>query len=75
VPAAAMVIVLNGTDRVLMMWRHRFVIDRWVWELPGGYLDPDEDPAVCAGPTIAPRLSIMRSKPSPIRGGWDVVGQ
>jgi 8-oxo-dGTP pyrophosphatase MutT (NUDIX family) len=48
VPGAAMVIVIDDDQRVLMMWRHRFVIDRWVWELPGGYLDPDEDPAVCA---------------------------
>lgn len=48
VPAAAMVVVLDGADRVLMMWRHRFVIDRWVWELPGGYLDPDEESAICA---------------------------
>ncbi|MEV0729560.1 NUDIX hydrolase [Polymorphospora sp. NPDC050346] len=48
VPAAAMVVVLDDAERVLMMWRHRFILDRWVWELPGGYLDPDEDPAVCA---------------------------
>jgi 8-oxo-dGTP pyrophosphatase MutT (NUDIX family) len=48
VPAAVMVVVLDATDRVLMMWRHRFILDRWVWELPGGYLDPDEDPAACA---------------------------
>jgi 8-oxo-dGTP pyrophosphatase MutT (NUDIX family) len=48
VPAAAMVVVLDDADRVLMMWRHRFIINRWVWELPGGYLDPDEDPAACA---------------------------
>jgi 8-oxo-dGTP pyrophosphatase MutT (NUDIX family) len=48
VPAAAIVVVLDDADRVLMMWRHRFIVDRWVWELPGGYLDPDEDPAVCA---------------------------
>ncbi|MEV7227258.1 NUDIX hydrolase [Polymorphospora sp. NPDC051019] len=47
VPPAAMVVVLHD-DHVLMMWRHRFVLDRWVWELPGGYLDADEDPAVCA---------------------------
>lgn len=47
VPSAAIVAVVDQ-DRVLMMHRHRFVIDRWVWELPGGYLDPDEDPAVCA---------------------------
>jgi 8-oxo-dGTP pyrophosphatase MutT (NUDIX family) len=26
-----------------MVWRHRFIIDRWVWELPGGYVDPAED--------------------------------
>ncbi|MEU7822481.1 NUDIX hydrolase [Catellatospora sp. NPDC049133] len=48
VPTAAMVIVVDDAERVLMMWRHRFILDRWVWELPGGYIDPDEDPAVCA---------------------------
>src|SRR5262245_44433219 len=48
VPEAAIVVVLDEELRVLMMRRHRFIIDRWGWELPGGYLDPDEDPAVCA---------------------------
>jgi 8-oxo-dGTP pyrophosphatase MutT (NUDIX family) len=48
VPSAAMVVVLDDQHRVLMMWRHRFIPDRWVWELPGGYLDPDEEPAACA---------------------------
>jgi 8-oxo-dGTP pyrophosphatase MutT (NUDIX family) len=47
-PAAAIVVVLDDDERVLMVWRHRFILDRWVWELPGGYLDPNEDPAVCA---------------------------
>jgi 8-oxo-dGDP phosphatase len=47
-PKAAMMVLLNDQDEVLMMWRHRFIIDRWVWELPGGYVDPDEDPAVTA---------------------------
>jgi 8-oxo-dGDP phosphatase len=47
-PKAAMMVVLNDDDRVLMLWRHRFIIDRWVWELPGGYVDPNESPAVTA---------------------------
>ena len=34
VPRSAMMVVLDEHDRVLMMWRHRFIIDRWVWELP-----------------------------------------
>lgn len=46
-PAAAMTLLVVD-DAVLMMRRHRFVIDRWVWELPGGYCDDGEDIADCA---------------------------
>lgn len=47
-PRSAMVAVLDGQHRLLLMRRHRFVFDRWVWELPGGYVDDVEEPAVCA---------------------------
>lgn len=46
-PRAAMTLMVVD-DAVLMMRRHRFVIDRWVWELPGGYCDDGEDIADCA---------------------------
>lgn len=49
VTPAAMCVVVDERMQVLMMRRHRFVLDRWMWELPGGYLDdPAEDPAACA---------------------------
>jgi len=41
-------VVVDDQDRVLVMRRHRFIIDRWVWELPGGYVDQAEDPAAAA---------------------------
>jgi 8-oxo-dGTP pyrophosphatase MutT (NUDIX family) len=45
----AMTVVLDDAgERVLMMRRHRFIVDRWVWELPGGYVDDGENPAVAA---------------------------
>lgn len=47
-PAAAMTAMLDDQDRVFLMWRHRFVSDTWNWELPGGLIDADEDPAVTA---------------------------
>ncbi|GAA4864237.1 NUDIX hydrolase [Saccharopolyspora cebuensis] len=46
-PKAAMTVVVDS-GHVLMIWRHRFILDKWVWELPGGYVDPDEDPALTA---------------------------
>lgn len=50
-PRAAVTVVLDdAAERVLLIWRHRFVIDQWLWELPGGFIDPGED-----GPTAAAR--------------------
>lgn len=45
---AAIVAVLSDRDEVLMIRRHRFVIDQDVWELPGGYVVPGEDVAATA---------------------------
>jgi 8-oxo-dGTP pyrophosphatase MutT (NUDIX family) len=37
--------VIDDQGRVLMLWRHRFITDRWGWELPCGWVDLGEDPA------------------------------
>jgi 8-oxo-dGTP pyrophosphatase MutT (NUDIX family) len=44
----AIAAVLDDRDRVLMLWRYRFVPDQWGWELPGGIVDPGEDALACA---------------------------
>lgn len=47
-PAGAVVLVVDDQDRILMLHRHRFVPDRWMWELPGGYIDEGEEPSSTA---------------------------
>ena len=44
----AIAAVVDDADRVLMLWRYRFVPERFGWELPGGMVDGDEDPAAAA---------------------------
>ncbi|MGW1564598.1 NUDIX domain-containing protein [Streptomyces sp. NPDC002144] len=44
----AITAVLDDQDRVLMLWRYRFVPDQWGWELPGGIVDAGEDARTCA---------------------------
>ena len=67
----------DDANRVLMMWRHRFILDRWVWELPGGYLDPNEDPAVCAVREVEeetgwrPRSMTLLTRFQPLVGSAD----
>lgn len=43
-PRAAVMVLVDDQERVLMLWRHRFVQDRWGWELPGGLIDEGEEP-------------------------------
>jgi 8-oxo-dGTP pyrophosphatase MutT (NUDIX family) len=45
---AALMVLLDDQDRVLLLWRHRFLADRWGWEIPGGLVDDDEEPADAA---------------------------
>jgi 8-oxo-dGTP pyrophosphatase MutT (NUDIX family) len=45
---AVTVVLDDSGERVLLMRRHRFIVDRWVWELPGGYVDDGEDPSAAA---------------------------
>lgn len=47
-PRCAMTAVVDEQERVLLIRRHRWIIDRWVWELPGGYVDHVEDTAAAA---------------------------
>ncbi len=43
-PRCAMTAVLDEAgERILLIRRHRFIVDQWDWEVPGGYADPGED--------------------------------
>jgi 8-oxo-dGTP pyrophosphatase MutT (NUDIX family) len=41
-------VVDDPGERLLLIWRHRFIADRWEWEIPGGYVDPGEEPSAAA---------------------------
>lgn len=74
IPKAAMMIVLNDQDQVLMMWRHRFIIDRWVWELPGGYVDPNEEPAITAAREVEEETGWRPRNVEPLLAMQPIVG-
>lgn len=47
--SAALIALLDADEtHVLLMWRHRFAVDAWNWELPGGVVEEGEDPGVTA---------------------------
>ncbi len=45
---AAGTVVCDRDRGILMIWRHRFITDRWGYEIPAGRVDPGETPAEAA---------------------------
>ncbi|MFD0903589.1 NUDIX hydrolase [Actinomadura sediminis] len=49
VPRCVMTAVLDEDGaKILLIYRHRFILDQWDWEVPGGYVDPGEEPLAAA---------------------------
>jgi 8-oxo-dGTP pyrophosphatase MutT (NUDIX family) len=49
IPRQAAATVVRDAERgVLLIWRHRFIVDAWGWEVPGGEIDDGESPEQAA---------------------------
>jgi ADP-ribose pyrophosphatase len=47
-PGSVVLIAMPAPDRVILVQQYRYVVDRWLWELPAGTIDPGEDPETAA---------------------------
>jgi 8-oxo-dGTP pyrophosphatase MutT (NUDIX family) len=47
-PPGAGAVVIDGTQHVLLIWRHRFITGTWGWEIPIGKIEERESPADAA---------------------------
>ncbi|WP_323055984.1 NUDIX domain-containing protein [Lentzea sp. NEAU-D7] len=44
----AVALLVNHQDEVLTLWRYRFAVDQWGYELIGGLVEPGEEPRATA---------------------------
>ena len=71
----AMTVVLDDAgERVLMMRRHRFIVDRWVWELPGGYVDDGEDSVTAAAREVEEETGWRPRKTEFVMSSQPLIG-
>jgi 8-oxo-dGTP pyrophosphatase MutT (NUDIX family) len=71
-PGAGAVLV-DDEQRVLLLWRNRFITGSWGWEIPMGNIEPGEDPAISAAREVeeetgwrpGPLRPLLRVEPSP----------
>jgi 8-oxo-dGTP pyrophosphatase MutT (NUDIX family) len=74
-PPVVLAAVLDAEDRVLMLWRHRFIPDTHGWEIPSGIADPAEtllSPPPRFAPT--PALAAAAAREACKESGWEPQG-
>jgi 8-oxo-dGTP pyrophosphatase MutT (NUDIX family) len=59
-------IVSDDSDRILMMWRHRFVANQWGWEFPGGIIDDGEEAPESAAREVEEETGWRPNKMRPL---------
>jgi ADP-ribose pyrophosphatase len=47
-PGSVVLIPMPAPARILLVRQYRYVVDKWLWELPAGTLEPDEEPEAAA---------------------------
>jgi 8-oxo-dGTP pyrophosphatase MutT (NUDIX family) len=73
-PRAAVMVLIDDQERVLLLWRHRFVQDRWGWELPGGLIDEGEEPEQTAIRELEEETGYRAGRVEPLAEYQPMVG-
>ena len=65
IPFEVVSLVVRDPDRgVLLIWRYRFITNRWAWDVPAGKVAPGEDPGAAAARAATEETGW---RPGPVR--------
>ena len=57
-PVSVVLIPLDDEQRVVLVRQYRYAVDRWIWELPAGSVDPGEAPEAAAARECAEEIQL-----------------
>lgn len=58
-PGSVVLLPMPDPDHVILIRQYRYVIDRWIWELPAGSLNPGEGPERAARRECQEELGLV----------------
>ncbi len=66
-PGSVVLIPMQDEGHIVLIRQYRYALDRWIWELPAGSLEPGEDPGAAAARECEEEIGL-------VPGGTELVG-
>lgn len=73
-PGSVVLLPIPEPGRIILIRQFRYAIDRWIWELPAGGLEPGEDPAEGAARECEEELGLAPGRVTRLRGYYPTPG-
>jgi ADP-ribose pyrophosphatase len=58
-PGSVVLVPMPDAAHVVLIRQYRYALDRWIWELPAGSLDPGEDPVAGAARECEEEIGLV----------------
>ncbi|MFZ7128520.1 MAG: NUDIX hydrolase [Desulfobacterales bacterium] len=66
-PGAAAVVAIDERGDLLLLRQYRYALNRYIWEIPAGTLEPGESPISCARRELAEEAGVSAAR-------WSTLG-
>ena len=58
-PGSVVMLPMPAVGQIILIRQYRYAINRWIWELPAGSLEPGEDPARAAARECEEEIGLL----------------
>jgi ADP-ribose pyrophosphatase len=58
-PGSVVLLPLIDDTHIVLIRQYRYALDRWIWELPAGSLEPGEDPVAAAARECEEEIGLV----------------
>ena len=73
-PGSVVLLPIPEPGKIILIRQFRYAIDRWIWELPAGGLEPGEDPAEGAARECEEELGLAPGRVTRLHGYYPTPG-
>jgi ADP-ribose pyrophosphatase len=73
-PGSVVLLPMPSPGEIVLIRQYRYTIDRWIWELPAGSLNADEDPDTGAARECEEEIGLVPGRVERLRSFYPTPG-